>query len=297
MQKIIDALIQPISLATLKAAHEELSSRYRNHEKPYLTRKEHYLAYLMTRFPATFAAITHVFKALPDYSIESMLDLGAGPGTGYLAAQQVFPMLSKGTLLETDPEFIALGKKLIDTPVQWQQAHLPCALTPHDLVLLSYSLGEMLEPEKIVTQAFLASKKLLVLIEPGTPKGYAQIINMRTHLLAQGAYMIAPCPNALPCPMQETNWCHFPVRVARSKMHRQLKGGELGYEDEKFSYLVVSKEPHPLPQARIVDKPEFHTGWVSQTLCHDGKIEKKIIAKKDKAFYKKCRKLSWGDEL
>lgn len=297
MQKTLETLIQHTSFSALKEASEELSTRYRKQEKPYLTTKTHYLAYLVTRFPATFAVITQVLKRVSNYPIESILDLGAGPGTGFLAAKEIFPTLAKSTLLEMNPEFITLGKKLIDTPVDWQCAHLPCELTPHDLVLMSYSLNEMPDPETIITQAFKATKKILVIIEPGTPQGYERIIEMRTHLLNLGAHMIAPCPNALPCPMTGTDWCHFPARVERSKLHRQLKDGDLGYEDEKYSYLIVGREPGLLPDARLIAKPEFHKGWVQLRLCEQGKIEEKKFSAKDKLAYKKARKSSWGDEI
>ncbi|MFA6037294.1 MAG: small ribosomal subunit Rsm22 family protein [Legionellales bacterium] len=297
MQKTLETLLQHTSFAALKQASFDLSHRYRNQEKPFLTSREHYLAYLITRFPATLAVITQVLKRVSNYSIESMLDLGAGPGTGFLAAKEIFPMLAKSTLLETDPEFIKLGKKLIETPVDWQRDHLPCELTSHDLVLMSYSLNEIPDIEKVVTQAFHATKKLLVLIEPGTPEGYARIIQMRTHLLNLGAHMLAPCPNALPCPMTGTDWCHFPARVERSKLHRQLKDGDLGYEDEKYSYLIVGREPGLLPAARLIAKPEFHKGWVQLRLCTQGIIKEKKFSAKDKLAYKKARKSSWGDEI
>lgn len=297
MQQKLETLIQGIPLTMLKQASQELTDRYRTQQKPYLSQKNHYLAYLITRFPATFAVITQVLKAVRVIQIESLLDLGAGPGTGFLAAQKVFPNLTKNTLIETDPEFIKLGQKIIDTEVTWQQSHLPCELTPHDLVLMSYSLNEMPDPETIITQAFKATKKILVIIEPGTPKGYERIIEMRTHLLNLGAHIIAPCPNALPCPMTGTDWCHFPARVERSKLHRQLKDGDLGYEDEKYSYLIVGREPGTLPAARLIAKPEFHKGWVQLRLCTIGKIEEKKFSAKDKLAYKQARKSSWGDEI
>lgn len=292
----LNTLIEQIPVKLLQQAAQEISTRYRLQEKPYLNRTEHYLAYLVTRFPATLAAITQVLKQVKDFEIDSLLDLGAGPGTGFFAANQYFPQLSQITLLESDPQFIALGKKIIDTPVHWQQAQLPCDLPAHDLVLMSYSLNEMPQLEKVITQAFAATQKLLVIIEPGTPKGYQRILQARALLIQQQAHIIAPCPHALDCPMQNDNWCHFPVRVQRSKLHRQLKGGELGFEDEKYSYLIASKHPHPTASARIIEKPELHKGWVQLKLCAEGKIREQKITAKDKAPYKKSRKSSWGDE-
>ncbi len=297
MQNQIELLSQGIPVKMLQQAFEELSARYRAKEKPYLTSHTHYLAYLITRMPATNAALSQVFKQAHNFDPLSLLDLGAGPGTGYLAAKTYFPNLSQATLVEADAKFIALGKQLITDSVLWQHTALPCPLKPHDLVLLSYSLNEMKDPAQIVKTAWQATQQLLVIIEPGTPEGYQRIIEMRTMLLSLGAHMVAPCPNALPCPMQESNWCHFPARLSRSKLHKQLKGGDLGYEDEKFSYLIVSKTAYDTPRARIVAPLGMHTGHVQLTLCSEGELKSCTVSQKDKLLYKKCRKAEWGDSL
>ena len=295
MQDKIDALTSAVPLPVLRQAAEELSERYRALKKPYLTNDNHYLAYLAVRFPATLAVITNVLEKARSFSPQSMLDVGAGPGTGWIAARSVFSELSQGTLIESDPRFIGLGKQLIEDPVVWKQARLPCPLDAHDLVLFSYSWGEMPQPEKILEEAWRAAKKLLVLIEPGTPVGYARILSARTQLLQQGASIVAPCPHELPCPMQGTDWCHFPARVERSRLHRQLKRGTMGYEDEKFSYLMVAKQKMPPVGARLVADPQIGKGHVRLTLCTEGKIVHRTVTQKEKEIYKKCRKLSWGD--
>ena len=289
-------MLEKISLPELRQAAEELSERYRSGKKPYLTEERHYYAYLAVRFPATLAAINRVLQEARVFPIESMLDLGAGPGTGWIAARSIFPHLKTGTMVEADSRFIRLGKEQVEDPVVWKEARLPSALEPHDLVLLSYSLGEMPQADKVVEDAWNAAKKILVLIEPGTPAGYARIIRMRTWLLSHGASIVAPCPHELPCPMQGSDWCHFPARVERTKLHRQLKSGTLGFEDEKFSYLIVCKEKKPPTGARLVAPPKIGKGHVQLTLCTEGKIVQKTVTQKEKEIYKRSRKLSWGDE-
>ena len=82
-----------IGLSKLTKAASELSDNYRfrqsANEKLIVT-EAHRIAYTTTRMPATFAAIVAVLrevkKQLPDLSIQSLIDLGAGPGTAAWAA-------------------------------------------------------------------------------------------------------------------------------------------------------------------------------------------------------------------
>lgn len=291
-------LLNSIPMKELMHSAQSVSQRYRALEKPYLRCHNDYIAYIAMRLPGTLAAISSVLKRIPNAdSLKTLLDLGAGPGTGLLAAHAVLPGLRAATLVEADPQFIALGKTLVPELANWQQNALPCPLKPHDLVLMSYSLGEMPNPGEIVKAAWAATQKFLVLIEPGTPKGYELIMTMRDTLLAEGAYMVAPCPNALPCPMSHGDWCHFPARVERSKLHMQLKGGTLGYEDEKFSYLIMAKQASALPRARIISNPAHHKGHMESRVCTDGTIADIVISKRDGEAYKRAKKSRWGDAL
>lgn len=91
-------------------------------------------------------------------------------------------------------------------------------------------------------------------------------------------------------------WCHFSVRLSRTRLHRQLKGADLGYEDEKFMYLVAGRQPARIIDARIVGYPRI--GKVIQLpLCKaDGHLENAQISKRD-ARYKIAKKAKWGDAL
>src|SRR5437764_14943086 len=62
------------------------------------------LAYALARMPATYAAIAASLNALceirPDFAPESLLDLGAGPGTAAWAAAEAFASLRTFMLIE-----------------------------------------------------------------------------------------------------------------------------------------------------------------------------------------------------
>ena len=78
------------------------------------------------------------------------------------------------------------------------------------------------------------TRDTLLVVEPGTPAGYARIIALREHLIAAGAHVAAPCPHDGHCPLAAPDWCHFTQRLQRSRAHKQVKGAELPFEDEKF---------------------------------------------------------------
>ncbi|KAF3363231.1 Ribosomal small subunit Rsm22 [Chlamydiales bacterium STE3] len=301
-------LLGSVSQEKLKEAYTELSVFYKEREEklPPLKTFEQKCAYLTARFPATFAAVSKVLgqiRSLFPTEMCSLLDLGAGPGTAFLAAQEILGELHEGELIERDTELIQLGKKL-EEYASSKKGHWLAQDLKHlelkrsyDLIIASYSIGELSKDEQLqlLHSVWPKVEGVLVLIEPGTPKGFANIRAMREQLLQLGGFIIAPCPHQQACPMAENDWCHFNVRLERSKNHRLAKQATLSYEDEKFSFVAVAKQPIPLPTARIVRHPGKHSGHVNFVLCTRSGILKQTISKKEKAVYKDARKKEWGD--
>ena len=96
--------------------------------------------------------------------------------------------------------------------------------------------------------------------------------------------------------MIEPDWCHFSRRVARSKLHRLTKGADVPWEDEKYIFLAVSREPAPAYEARILAPPRTGSGKVTLKLCQsNGTAIEKMLTKRDGEAFKKARKLNWGD--
>jgi ribosomal protein RSM22 (predicted rRNA methylase) len=302
--------VKPDALAQAAA---ELSRQYRTgepHSKRPIATEAHAQAYLATRLPATYAAVYSVLSELqrrsPELSFKSLLDLGAGQGAVMWAAA-VFEELETITLIERDRNLIAIGKRLAqkadDEAIQsaeWIQGNLEMAfdLEPRDLVLMSYSLGE-LKPqaqEKLLKRAWQMTNKALVVIEPGTMNGYANVIQARRQLVAAGAQVVAPCPHALPCPMEGRDWCHFSVRVERASFHRRAKAATSSYEDEKFSYVIGAKPKTAQPvEARVVRHPKIYKGHIHLELCARDGLKRQTITKSDKEAFRRARKAEWGD--
>ena len=91
------------------------------------------------------------------------------------------------------------------------------------------------------------------------------------------------------------DWCHFDQRLERTSLHRQIKSGALGHEDEKFSYVVFSRKPFAAATARIVRHPRKHTGHIQLTLCTLQGLLDRTIGKSQKEPYRLARKAAWGD--
>lgn len=313
LQQAIQAALTGYTPAALRVAGESLTASYRQTKAPGQFHQQTNLdraAYLLTRLPAIYAAVCAALHELraraPQAQIASLLDLGAGPGTVPWAAGAMFPHLKQVTLIENDVEFIAAGRSLAQSSTfevvrraVWQRADLRAAtLEPHDLITISYALNELdaLTQTALIQRAWPVATQFLAIIEPGTKTGFANILRARQELLQRGAFILAPCPHADACPMAaQDDWCHFAQRLARTAQHRHAKNAALGYEDEKFSYLIASRQPVTPAPTRIVRHPLKLKGHVKLTICAPEGVRQEVVTAKTKEVYKNARKAEWGD--
>jgi len=306
----ITAKVLPADLAR-SAAQLTRSYRERIRGRPWLE-SMHRAVYLITRLPATHAVLSRVLREaklrIPGLRIESMLDLGAGPGTAMWAAAEQFPEVARLVLIEDSAAWIEIGKTLATRSLfaalrsaQWNQASVldRLATEKSDLVIMSYLLNELEASDRVraVQTAWEHTERLIAIIEPGTPAGFENIREARQHLLASGAHLVAPCPHKGECPMVDQNWCHFAERVQRSSEHRTAKGGELGYEDEKYSYLILAREQVVLPAARILRHPDKHSGHTRFELCTSEGLKHETVSRRHGGRYKIAKKAQWGETL
>jgi ribosomal protein RSM22 (predicted rRNA methylase) len=270
------------------------------------------LAYAAYRTPATYAAATAAFLAVAeqrsDWEPRSLLYLGAGLGAGSWAAVDVWPSIDRIVAIEAEARMIELGTELapsIESEAAASMSWLPGRLGTveltgtHDVVLLSYVLGELAPDilERLLARAWAATSGTLVVIEPGTPQGYARVLASRSQLLGAGGFTTAPCPHDLPCPLPNNDWCHFSVRLARSHLHRLVKQGSLGFEDEKFSYIAVSREPTPRTEARVLRHPLIRPGNIAVELCTPEGVKRRIITRSQRDAFRAARKADWGESF
>lgn len=293
VRRLIEVRAEAAGFPALKRAAAALSERYREGKPTRLTSDDQLTAYLVTRMPATYAAARAALDELPDLAVSSVLDIGAGSGAASLAARERFGSAREFTLVERDPSLADAAEEFLPGA-----RVLPADVTtlgdlpPHDLVIAAYSLGEI--ESNLVSRLWAAARVALVVIEPGTPQGSERIAGIREQLLESGAHMAAPCPAAMPCPLGDTDWCHFAARVERTSLHRRLKDGGLGYEDEKFSYVAVTREPVALSGTRVLRHPRHHPGLIELELCTPAGTRKERVTKRDKERFRAARKAEWG---
>lgn len=323
----IDAGLSGAGLPGLSAGMQRLTAAYRSGGTPVapvLATRADAAAYAAYRMPATVAAMSLVLRhtrlSLPAFEPATLLDFGAGTGSVAWAAATELPSIGAMTLLEQSAAAVRLGRAILrstDAPVlraaTWQTWQLPAVggsqpgdLAAADLATASYVLGELTEPQQAALIALaVRAAPAVVLVEPGTPAGHQRILAARERLLAAGYLLAAPCPHQLPCPLAAAgDWCHFAARLPRSPVHRHVKGAELGYEDEKLSYVAAVRPdllgPAPArpgrPPGRIVRRPQQRKALMTLEVCwQDGTASRELIGKSRGAVYRRARKSSWGD--
>lgn len=314
IRQAVAAALEGASLADLQRAAQRLSERYRAETRDgrqHLSDKMAALAYLAARMPATYAAVRASLDAVieirPDFAPTTILDVGAGPGTGTFAAHDCWPGIVDATLIENSAAIRAVGHDLLAASgierAQWLTQDLTALSVQnktYDLVLLAYVLDE-LAPQAVhslIGRLWQSTADMLVVIEPGTPAGWSRILSVRDQLVAAGAHLIAPCPHTSACPLASPDWCHFSRRVARSRLHRQVKAGEVPWEDEKFIYIAASRHAGPHPQARVIAPPIVRGGTVSLKLCENkGTSAMRLWSRRDGAAFRHARRLAWGDVI
>ncbi|MFF1834948.1 small ribosomal subunit Rsm22 family protein [Streptomyces sp. NPDC058231] len=279
-------------------------------DAPVLRDRSDVAAYAAYRMPATFEAVRSALAAFraaaPEWTPATHTDIGGGTGAASWAVAGAWDG-PRTTVLDWAEPALALGRELAESSgiaalraAEWRRARIgkDLELAPADLVTVSYVLKELTEEARTgLVDTAAAAAQAVVVVEPGTPDGYARVIEARDRLIAAGMTVAAPCPHSGTCPIEPgTDWCHFSARVSRSSLHRQVKGGSLPYEDEKFSYVVATRFGTEPVRARVTRKPQIRKGQVLLDLCtRDEALRRDTVTKRHGELYRAARDVAWGD--
>jgi ribosomal protein RSM22 (predicted rRNA methylase) len=230
------------------------------------------------------------------------LDVGAGTGAAGWAAMTQWPDLAAIAMLEPNPALRSLARTLAgEGPLagaEFLAVDLDAEKPKADLVVASYVLAELPQDKAgaVASALWQSAGAALALIEPGTPQGFVRIRAAREALIAAGAHVAAPCTHDNDCPMAGDDWCHFSQRLARSRDHMLLKAAHVPFEDERYSYVVVTRDKMA-SGARILAPPLETKPGLTFKLCGETGLRAQFVASRDREEHRRVRKLGWGDRF
>lgn len=165
------------------------------------------VAYLYSRMPQTYNVLIRILKELksrnPDWKPKSVLDYGAGLGSGILSVLNEFGFdtIKKMACVEPNKFMRKLGRYLVenthedkDLDIVWVES---LAMLPgiggmergkYDLIILSHVLQEIISSkarEMIIDTLYnrLSNNGVFLIVEPGSPKGYRFINDIREYVI------------------------------------------------------------------------------------------------------------------
>ncbi|KAM9989917.1 hypothetical protein ACTFIY_005971 [Dictyostelium cf. discoideum] len=326
-------------------------------DRPVITYgKGQVLAYISHRMPGVYACTHRVFSEinsrLPNFKPTSLLDYGSGPGTVLWSADTIWgDSIKRIRAVEPSTFMSDVAKKLLEgntNRVKWSPYLNTANLKRQDGTIPSSELNEMVTASYVLSElpsqearndlvrelwSHVKPSGILVLIEPGTPIGFNIIKEARQLILDEEpeilsiykstkAQVVAPCPHSGKCPMGSLSWCHFSQRVERPVFQKLAKGphSTMPYEDEKYSYIVLSKVVHSSIQnqlekqlqiypteelgptknwSRLIEAPLKRGGHVIMDVCSpNGSLNRVTVARSHgKQMYREARKSFWSDSF
>lgn len=332
---------KPEKVSKRRAMHsekymEKLKKRYENIFQPFkqFYDRERTCQYAVEEaFPAfqvTRKLFTELKLLLPEFRPQSVLDFGAGVGSGAWASKEMFPD-SKVLALEPSPTMTTLGSAFTSTfqeDVKWT-TFLPFdSAGSFDLVVCSFVLGET-APQKrneVVKKLWQCVKPggSIVFIDAGDKNGFKRIGNARATVLEmENAVTVAPCPHDKPCPLLASRGlrtfkdeiCVAPHRIVfselpyRSNIREKLIPENSRFQNQhllKYSYVMLTKfQPSQVKQltwrggwSRVIRPPIKKGGHTYLDLCSGttGKLRRDVASRGlNKEQFKTTRHAKWGD--
>lgn len=312
LEYLIEEEVYKYKISELKECSQKLSNKYMNEKrtgKTLLAQKQEAIAYSVIRMPATFGAISKALNIILENNnieIKSLLDVGAGTGAASWAVNEIID-IDEITCLERESVMSELGKKLMNQTngtlksAKWIAKDIIQDELDEkaDLVIVSYMINELKESDRLIALDKLinSTNEILLIVEPGTPEGFNNIKRIRDEVIKRGLNIIAPCTHNQECPLPENDWCSTVVRVQRNKIHKLLKDGDVPFEDEKFSYIAISKKAYGKPKSRILRHPIIQNKMIKLKLCTEDGIKEIVVTKKNGELYKTVKKKNNGDSI
>ena len=296
----INLVFSELDKSTLKSTQKNLTDKYKNKtggSKDLIDGKNDSILYAVSRMPATYSVIyTLVNNLLSEgflENIESVIDVGSGTGSVYFALSDIYQSASF-ELFERNKDMINVFNKLCDNKQEVNTIDLIKSSIEKkaQLVTASYVLSEMTENDRlnVFNKLLECSSKYVLIVDTGTPDSYKNMMKLKFYAKEKGFSTLAPCFCEI-CPLIN-DYCQFYARVERTKVLRQAKSASLSYEDEKYFYLLLSKDENlNQDKKRVIRRPIIKENEIELTICSSKGVEKQKFTKKNKEEFKKAKKI------
>jgi len=332
IEKSITEILSRVEQNTWTKSALRLSAKYRlnrsmmdEQEDRFVEGSDEVFGYLALRATATYAqlhgAMSHIFKLIPNWQPTSILDIGSGPGTAVWAARELWPEINTITCLEKDDNFSKIGKEILkdnlekSVVINWKTIDLslskPEIETKYDLVTIGSVLNEMTQDQQknILEFANDHCRCVLLVVEPGTPKGFEVIKHTSLYLRTQTGILLAPYINngLVTSTLDQIGFGQSITRPQFLKRIRQMqrklsstKDKPLlpasDWEEAKYTYVASSVLPAQIsPWARLVAKPVMAKAYIELKILTKDKVSTIKVLKSDKVVYKVIKRMKWGD--
>ena len=247
----------------------------------------------------------------PASTVRSLVDVGGGTGAASWAAAEAFPALERVEVLDGSADALALGARIgrrrrrrPSPTATWTRMLLGPGVTAapgRPRAVVSYLLGELPEPlhAPLVDAALAAAATAVLVVEPGTPRGYAAVLGGALPAHRRGVARAG----ALPAGRCRARWP--PARATGATSRRGStaprctagsRAAALGHEDEKFSYVLATRTPRGAargPGAAASGHPQG-PGAARGLRRRRGPRERVVVTKRDPIAYRAARDASWG---
>lgn len=71
----------------------------------------------------------------------------------------------------------------------------------------------------------------------------------------------------------------------------------MSYEDEKYSYVAVSRAEGLPIAARVIRHPQVRSGHIRLVLCTPVGVKHVVVARSNREAYRRARELRWGSAI
>ena len=132
------------------------------------------------------------------------------------------------------------------------------------------------------------------------PTDFARIREARAQLIGFGATIVAPCPHDAACPIVAPDWCHFAVRLPRSRDHRITKDAVVAVRGREILLCRRGARDDRRTRRRSPASSRHRASTKAASalkLCTPAGIVERTVPRRDRAAFAALRRARWGDAI